>query len=168
MKSKTPKRPARKPEFTIGETFRYRGFDVKVTAEYDPDPDFSWLGEFKRKACCDLCVNRKGLDADGNETGTYYYSSGEMEWWHPSGMRGTSPEDIKADHKLHEEFGSGQRSMHVVTVTASRNGVKLGFDSLGGVDDGYIADAVYDYGMISNAIDEARKTLRGLCCKGGA
>lgn len=78
----------------------------------------------------------------------------------------------EAVREVVELYNDDTYAEYVIRVTAYRNGIELGSDSLGGVSvsDGseryelvQLEEVLNDHGMIDNAVSEAQEALAGLC-----
>lgn len=159
-------------EWEFDRSFTVDGFDVTVTIQPEEDPDISHRGEFSD-------------DPTGHSEGyalrNYQAGRGDYKWFR---LTNPVPDVAKALIQHHrygrreaydEAWRQAKEDLRAVldyeqvyvVVTASRNGVTLGRESLGGIE----TDGDYDEvkaivvgdGMIENAVDDARETLRKLC-----
>lgn len=164
------------------------GFAIVVRVEPDDIPPAE--ADFTDAAPADpmmerLCRNPRAWDVDGEPL----YGSGHYRYVVPActsyaderaalHARGYSRHDADAIarrsvRQLVELLVSDDYTSSVVVVTASRAGVELGSDALGGVDiDGRgswqdarsrLESVISDHEMIDGAIADARSTLQNLC-----
>lgn len=164
------------------------GFDIVVTAEPDYDHDWS-AGKFTSSHEPGAVM----LD----EWKEYYRRGGQdcarrpdvYEWYVPSITKdehkrtlsamgyARNVADVLAQSYVMRDMRADQagREAYYIVVTASREGIELGSDSMGGIDsydDGSaghwsavrrnLAQTVTDYDMIDNAIEEAQGALAKL------
>jgi hypothetical protein len=160
--------------WSLDESFHYQGFDVVVTCQPDQDADFSYLGEFTDKA------------TSRHSEGYYLVNPNSRNDRHVYGffeLANPVPE-VAADLIKNCKYGKRAAwetawkqakddmqhaldyTAYVVTVTASRHGIELGYDILSGVEsesDSDIVEEVLCNSMIDNAISEAKANLARLC-----
>jgi hypothetical protein len=149
------------------ETFERDGFTIQIRVKHDETADFSHLGELSDR------WERGAIAWKGDRHEYKYFIPTNSEEDQYRGLldmkygraqaRDAARECVKADYEQMKAFCGDRSAMYGVIVTASREGVELGKDSLWGVDDTYIVGAILDHDMIGNAIREAREKLRELC-----
>lgn len=143
--------------------FEREGFTIRIVAKPDEYPDTSWLGEFS---------NHRDLGAVRHASA----SRDCYEWFNPERMEAQHYEELRqlkvgkararelAHKYVRQDYETACDEVWCfIRVTASRDGVVLGEDTLGGVDSGYVAEAVLDHDMVDNAIEAAREKLAALC-----
>lgn len=154
----------------VGESFVVEGFTVRIRIEQDQDADLSFLGEFTDRPAGDhsegYCLRNPNA-----------YDHGAYKWFVPA-----NPVPEVAAELIKLKFGKRlawelawryakqdlQEALDYapvgVIVTASREGIELGQDSLGGIDDpDYARSAVAEHDMIGTAIAKAKEMLGRLC-----
>ncbi len=154
--------------------FKHKGFDVKIRVEPDCDVDLSWLGTFtdrpdgfafdrsriQRYSARNDCKYFEPAADNGRSVKEYrqgYHAIGYSK--HDAYTQAMA--DLRSDWKMAEELeDNGQ---YGVIVEVSRAGVKLGSASIWSIDSEWIEGAYLEYGLLDEAISEARKTLRALC-----
>jgi len=170
-------------------TLRRAGFDIRIKFRIDNGADLSHLGEFTSSPARGAEFYRvdpdnvpgRSRDWPRDEQGRavcYYVpmnTAREARAWFKAHGYAAHIGDciarsyIKRDAERLAKFYSGDLQCYVVTVTASRNGIELGADSLGGIDVDKIAEldaCISDHGMIDQAISEASASVAALChCK---
>jgi|GEM_PF-5534644 len=156
------------------------GFQIKVKVDYEeyPEPD-ECCGDFSDTWQPGSLVNPKH-HAEGGYSSWRSWESHAPYHYSPNceGIAKYASERGYARHQawLQEqrarrrdmEYCAGDReaSYYYVTVTASRAGIELGYDSLHnieaeGADDPYIREIIAE--LIPEAIDSANKALHALC-----
>jgi hypothetical protein len=152
-----------------GREFEVDGFDISIRVEPDDSNDYSFLGEFSDNEGIDSIKNPEAWNRYGEPNHNYlaYFTPAISEaehfaYLHKSGMDKQSAH-LKAREIVIEMMNTARDySASVLFVTASRDGIELGSDVLGGIDYDDPADAVWDHDMIDNAIGEAKAKLAEL------
>jgi hypothetical protein len=162
------------------------GFDIEARWRMDECGDVSYLGEFSRTP------GEEGFRVDPRNTpGKPGYHAqwpqdeyGEIcfyiphnspreaarELWERHGYSkgvawALAQAQMRQDAQRLAEYWAGARAQYYLTVTASRHGVELGGDSLGGIDvdrEAEFDNIIEENNMIENAIREARSALAEL------
>lgn len=148
-------------------------FTITIQAEHDEFADTSCVGEYKNR-WEDGAIRVPDSLHDSNLYDWFVPTITEQE--HYDSLRKlkfgkTVARELARSYPLADMKRLNGFTSFVVVIKVYVHGVELGSDSLGGIDmdvDGemkYLADVVYDHGMIDTAIDQANKTLAELAPK---
>lgn len=150
-----------------GYTFEREGFTLRVRVRPDDDPDTSWLGRFTDTWEPGAIVTDP-YRREPSEAGDRAYR-GEWRYFVPAIPALEQREYLRRSHARHVadclarayverdyRLALEQREQ-VVSVSASREGVKLGGSALGGCDlgDEYAATRAYLHEIVDELADEA-------------
>ena len=161
----------RPEDFNVrGNPFTVDGFDIEITYDYDDANDYSHLGEFTDSWDEDAVRNPEAWTSHGNRNHSYlaYFVPAitereHFDGLHKMGMSKSVAHEVARSYVLRDMDQARDFTSYVIEVTASKEGVVLGRDYLGGVEDeDYIPSCVIDHDMIGNAISEAKSTLAKL------
>lgn len=146
------------------------GFTIVVKCQPDDVNDFSHLGKFVARWEPDAikCPDHRGDSRylqwfvptqTENERFAYYNGKAGMA---KEPARRQAHAELMADYRAATEYQA-----RIAVVTASREGVCLGYASLGGIDgdEDYFVRTVIDHGLIDEAVTDAKDTLARLCAK---
>lgn len=153
-------------------TFEHEGYSILVRVEDDEDPDISYLGTFSDRFE-DGAIRNSSSDRNSYKwfvpmTSAREYKQALSELGYSrAAAYALALEYVRRDMETAREY-----RVYVVIVTASREGVELGSDVLGGIDidegetwqdsRAQIQSMITDHGMIDTAIAEANETLAKL------
>lgn len=154
---------------TNGRSFEMDGFDISIEMTPDMDPDYSFYGEFIDNDQDGAVKNPAGWTSHGNRNNSYaayfvptYTLEERYADLHKAGMDKQSARLAARDAVLKDLECAKDYSPFVVTVTASRNGIELGSDTMGGMDYDDPEDGILGNDMINNAIEYAKEALAKL------
>ena len=149
-----------------GARFHEKGFSIAINVTADDGVDTYGIGEFSDRPEQDAIPHRPG-----NEI-TYKYfipttKIAEHRSWYQK--HGYSKHDsytrarqyVLEDYKLMIQICEYGQAF--ITVTASKNGICLGSDTLGRCDWNCIEEAIIEYDMVKKAINNAQINLQALC-----
>ena len=147
-----------------GTEFNYKEFEIKVLLEEDTTLSFDLPGEFS---------NTKSKDGIWHNRTNDRYNI--CEYFNPSNSLAEYQKGFyDAGYSKHNAFLKARAAIQqdyqamlnidkvVVIVTASLEGVELGSFVLHSVDRDYAEGAIIDYGMVDEAIADAKCTLNKL------
>lgn len=150
-------------------SFKRNGFDITIKVGDEECPDLSFVGEFTDKfEPGAIKRNKPGRNefkyfVPGNSFEDHRSSLNKMGFSKGESGR-MAAEYVHRDMKMLED---GIRQVYV-TVTASKAGVELGSDSLGGIDvsdkEG-LGEMIEAHGMIDNAIEAAKVERVRICAE---
>jgi hypothetical protein len=134
------------------------GWDITITSEPDDMADFSKLGTFTDDNSDPLTVTNPEWNGDSRN-----YQFFRPEWIH-YWRQGTSKQDARRRliESVRQDAQMACEQQYVITATASREGVELGTEHLGGTyldSSNDLMWAVEDHDMIGEAIARAEEAL---------
>ena len=150
-------------------TLEREGFTITLKVESDYYPDSSFLGEFGDTWQEGAITN----DPDDSRLYRWFYpaitQAEHRAGLQALGMSKSVAEDLAREYVRRDMETAREYAAYVLIVSASREGIELGSDVLGGVDFSDDEDnqrqaemIVSDHGMIDEALDQARATLAKL------
>jgi hypothetical protein len=126
------------------------GFDIEISYGYDDCGDYSHLGEFTSSWEPDAVENPEARH--NNHVYRYFVPTTpyreHFDALHKMGMAKSVAHEKALRYVLDAVEEAREYTSFIVTVTASKEGIELGSDVLGGIDEDYIENAVIDHGMI--------------------
>lgn len=163
------------PMLDDGDTWTIDGFDMRVSVVYDDD--FPYDGDdvptFSHYATAESVSVRGIMPADDDYAETPYWTRSERiaSYRRRGAGRALAIELAEKDMvaECRQYLDDDAYATHVITVDASRAGVRLGRASLGGVTFGsewgdasrYVAECAAE--LESEAIESARESMRAIC-----
>lgn len=145
--------------------FKQGKFDIEVKTETDDYPDTSWIGHFSNSWEFGAIDRKRTRDYSRHEY-RYFIPTCGCDSFKNQKTRKDKAYFMKSallDHRYFEDLNNGNKWFNVVVVTASIDGIELGFDSLGGVESDYDIDqCLRENGMVENAIESAKTELKKL------
>jgi hypothetical protein len=145
-----------------GEEFEEDGFVINIMVEPDDDAEMSWLGEFTDHPGSEFAFER--TNRRHGHSYKFFVPSREHDpedyrklVWSKHAAYLQCLADSKVDWEMAEKLS--EEGFWSICVTASQDDEELGSDSIGGVDLGYVRQAIRDHDLLGGAIAEAKEAV---------
>ena len=163
--------------YDASDTWHVSGFDFEARVSVDECPDLSYLGEYTDTWEPGAIDRFHGKDNPYARVYRYFVPSTDRGTFeeHRTALRamgyGKHEADtaarkiVREDFERAEAYNEHEWGMLVVTVTASRAGIELASDSIGGIESDYDAGALFDTlgDLEHEALTQARAAMAALC-----